>query len=393
MANNPYTNSPYTSGSYFGQKPNTSFFGPTDLNTPPQQQQPPLSSVQQPNTSFSLPNVQQPQSGGGGISAVGNYLASPGGTAVTNLVGGALQSYQNQQNLEADRNLSAADKAAMLRQQQFNADRDDQRARATGVLNADPLGADQGYAQKQALMQAILPNLRNFRSAPGDAAVAGAMGAPRGGTMNALGPNGLDPEMVNRLFGPDATASAIAQRHQEINSLDPNAAQPNFQSMFGNTPGAQQAQQQVASWAQQLQQKTGAEKQAFEAQMNDYINRMVQAEGNDSSGFWHKFAKVAAIVGAAAATYFTAGAASPLLGAAIGAGAGAAGAWGNGASGMGILTGAALGGATSMIPGVGNAAGSAASTAAQTGVKAAAQGIAKNVVTNPAPLMSAILNR
>jgi hypothetical protein len=382
--NNPYTNNRYQN--VFGAaQPIGSNYGnlfPANSNAPA-----PSGGSFDPNAGMLSSDVAAPAARGQNtMGSINNFIGSPTGQAAVGAVGAGLQAYQESKNNDQNRQMNGAQFAANLRQNQFNADRSDQMNRATGVLNADPLGADQHYAQHNALLSAILPNLRNFHSQPGDPGVAAAMGGPRGGFMNALGPNGLDPKMIAQKFGPEATAASIAQRHQEINSLDPNAAQPNFQALFGDTPDAAKNQQLVSGWAQQLQQKTGAEKAAYEQQMQHYIDQMVQQEQSQGgSGFWHKFAKVAAVVGAAAATYFTAGAASPLLGAAIGMGAGAAGAWGNGASGAGILTGAALGGVTGGIGG--GAGGAVASTAGS-----AAKNIALNTATNPA-LYSAILNR
>lgn len=270
------------------------------------------------------------------------FLQTPGGSSVTNLAGNALsalgQYQQNQQQLQ----LSGTTNAANLTQNQYNADQANQLAKSEGVLAADPLGADQAYAQKNALANAILPGLRNAKSTPGDPSVASAMGTRTGGAA-ILPDGGLDPTMINSLFGPAATSAAVTQRAQEINSLDPNAAQPNQTQLFGaaGAPG----QQQVAQWASQLQNASSAQRSAFDSKMQGYINTMVQQE-SDTGGFWHTFAKIAGVVGAAAATIMTAGGASPLLAGVIGAGAGAASSFGNGGN---PLTGAIMGGGTAAL--------------------------------------------
>ncbi|MGC4083683.1 MAG: hypothetical protein QM736_16635 [Vicinamibacterales bacterium] len=84
---------------------------------------------------------------------------------------------------------------------------------ANGVLNADPLGADQRYAQRNALLSAILPNLTNMRSTPPDPGVAAAM---RSSTMNALTPN-----------APPMNGSVQQQKPPT------NAALPDTGSMYG----------------------------------------------------------------------------------------------------------------------------------------------------------------
>lgn len=286
---------------------------------------------------------QQPQSG---VQKALSFLSTPGGGALTNLVGSGLQAYGQYQQQQQQLKQSAAQFAANSTQNQFNADRQDQLARAAGVLNADPLGADQKLAQHNALLSAILPNLKNTNSGFGS--------ANRGGIMAALPQNGFDPAMVNQNFGPGATAAAIAQRHQEINSLDPNAATPNLQSLFGNDPAVQKYQPMINQWAQELQQKQGADKAAFEQKLQGYINQMAldeQKQGDSGGGFWSKFAKIASVVGAGVATVMTAGGASPLLAGAIAAGSGAVGGAANGGGASGALQGAILGGATNYLGG------------------------------------------
>lgn len=269
------------------------------------------------------------------------FLGTPGGQAVTGFAGAGLSALGNAQEANANRQQNATQYAATSAQNQFNADRADANAKATGVLNADPLGADQKYAQRNALASAILPQLRNARSTPGDAGVAGAMGSRTGGLSNILPQGGLDPAMVKSMFGTDATASAIAQRHNEINSLDPNAAQPDMAVLFG--PAGAPYQAQMKDWASKLQNASAQTRAAYDAQMKGYIDHMVSQE-SESGGFWHTFAKIAGVVGAAAATIMTAGGASPLLVGAVGAGAGASSAFGNNSN---PLMGAIMGGATS----------------------------------------------
>lgn len=284
------------------------------------------------------------------------YLGTPGGQAATNLVGSGLSAYgqyqQNQQNLQQN----ASQFAATSAQNQFNADRTDANAKATGVLNADPLGADNKFAQRNALANAILPNLRNAHSSPGDGAIGAAMGSRTGGIMSALPQGGLDPAMVKSMFGPDATMGAITQRHQEINSLDPNAAQPNLQAMFGDEAKPYQAQ--MSDWASKLQNATAEQRSAYETQMKGYVDHMLQQEqaSGSSDGFWHKFAKIAGIAGMVTATILTAGAAAPLTMpamaamAGLGAISGAASSWGSGGS---PLMGAITGGASAAVPAIG----------------------------------------
>lgn len=311
---------------------------------------------------------------------INSFLASPTGQAATGMVGAGLSAYGQSQQADANRKQSAAQTAAQLIQNQYQNDQSNQISRANGVLNNDPLGANQKFAQKNALLNAILPNLRNVRSQPGDTGVAAAMGGSRGGIMDALGPNGLDPAMIQSMFGPTTTMGSIAQHQKELSTLDPNAPVQDMSSMFGSAGADQTAQLQ--QFAQTLQSKQGADKAAYEQHLQQYIDQMAQKEQGD--GFWHKFAKVAGIVGAGVATVMTAGGASPLLAAAVAAGSGAASGWGGGGGVKGALLGAAVGGATAGL------GGGAASGATQAGLTAG--NVAKTTLTNPA-LYSAILGR
>jgi hypothetical protein len=271
-----------------------------------------------------------------------DYLSTPGGAALTNFAGGALKSYGDYQQGQQQQKQSANQFAATTKQNQFNADRQAGITQAEGVLNADPLGASQGFAQKNALAAAILPNIRNFHSQPGDAGVAGAMGGPRGGAMNAFGPNGLDPKMIDSMFGPDATMASLGQRQKELSSLSPSAPVMDLKPMYGEAAAPQMAQ--LKQFATELQGADATKRAALEGQLNSYIQAMLQQEQQQGggSGFWHKFAQIAGIVGAGAAAIMTAGGASPLLAGALAAGSGAASSFGSGGNPlMGAIGGAA----------------------------------------------------
>lgn len=283
-----------------------------------------LSGHALPFTGAQIPGTA-PSGAGNHLQSVLDFLGSPGGQAATNFAGAGLSALGASQQAGAQRKQDATQFAASTRQNQFNADRNDQLTRAAGVLNADPLGAEQKYAQRNALMAAILPQARNARSTPGDPRVAAAMGQRTGGMSNLLPEGGLNTEMINSMFGPQATMAAIMKRQQELSSLDPHAAQSNLGTMYGDEAAAP-FQAQIQGWAQQLQQKQGAEKAAFEAE----LNKLIQQQAQSGSGFWKNLAKIAGVVGAGAAVLMTAGGASPLLVGAVGAASGASSALGNG---------------------------------------------------------------
>lgn len=290
------------------------------------------------------PITQQPiNPATSGKSGILDYLSTPGGAALINAAGGGLAAYGQYQQNQGNQKQQALQFAATSLQQQRQQDQNNQMTRAAGAIQADPLGADQKFAQHNALLDAILPGMRNQQSHPGDPAISQAMGTRTGGVNSVIPQAGFDPNMVKSMFGPESTMNSIVQRHQDISNLDPTSAQPNLSSMYGNDPTAAAAQTQMKDWASKLQTAQGAEKQQYESQMQNYVNQMIQQEGNDGSGFWHKFAKIAGYVGLATAVVLTAGAATPLAAAgfaALGAASGAAQSWGSGGSPLqGAITG------------------------------------------------------
>lgn len=279
------------------------------------------------------------------LSSVLNFLGSKAGQTTAGLAGSGLSAYGQYQQNKSNQQNSNAQFLASLAQGDYNAQNQLNLNRAAAAASADPLGADQAFAQKNALRAAILPGLRNPKSAPGDAQVAAAMGNRTG--IQAVPEGGFDPMMVNSMFGPQATASSIAQRHNEINNIDPNAptGASTLSSLYGSQ--ADPAVAQVQQWASAAQNADAQTKAAYEAKINTLAQKML-AQEQDTGGFWHKFAKIAGIVGGVAATALTGGAASPLLGVALGAGSGALGAWGSGSS---PLAGAIMGGGMSALGG------------------------------------------
>lgn len=266
-----------------------------------------------------------------------SWMGSDGGRAITNAVGAGLQVYGNGQQNKQNAQQQAQQFAANSRQQDYWSQQAQNTSRASSVLAADPLGADQKYAQRNALLSAILPNMRNFRSQPGDPGIAAAMGGDRGGVMNALPAGGLDPNMINAMFGAQSTMGAITQRHQNLTNLDPRAATPDLTSMYGEQAGP--AMQQLQQYAQQAQSADASQRAAYEQQMNQLIQQ--QAQQDKPGGFWHKLAKVAGTVGAIAALAIPG--IGPLAAAGIGAASGAAASWGSGSNPLmgGVIGGAA----------------------------------------------------
>lgn len=268
-----------------------------------------------------------------------DFLGSKGGQTIASAAGSGLSAYGQSQNAQANRQQQGAQNAATLAQQDFNNRNNVGVTRASGVLNADPLGADQQYAQTNALRAAILPQLRNANWTSGDPAVAAAQGSYRG--IKVLPDGGLDPMMVNQMYGPQSTMSAITQHHQELNNLDPNApTAQGLDSMYGDQQAAPYIAQ-MKDWAAKAQTSDANERAAYEAKINALTQHMLGEEQKSGKpGFWHKFAKIAGTIGGVAAMFIPG--LQPVGMALIGAGTGAATAWGSGSS---PLAGAVMGGA------------------------------------------------
>lgn len=298
-----------------------------------------------------------------------DMVGSKGGQTIVSGVGGALSAYGQGKQADADRAATAAQFKANMAQRQLESSQADQRFRSGAALDASPLGAEQHFAQKQALAKALLGGARNIKYTPGDSAVAGAMGTMTGGMR--LPEGGLDPAMIERMFGDATTQASIAQRSKAIGQVNPHAPVLDTAPMFGTSAdGSENAF---------LTDMKSGNQQSLNQQMNESAEHRAlvqQAMAEDAqtgkpggSSIWKKIAKIGLALAPVVAAPFTGGAS--LL--AIGAGAGAA----SGALSGGVK-GALLGGAMGAIPG---------GSAAKAGSSAAAQ-----MAKNPA-LYTALLKR
>jgi hypothetical protein len=156
-----------------------------------------------------------------------DFLKSKAAGTVLNAAGrglsayGASQQQQQQRDFKFNRTMAETVAAAHLDNQTNNI------IENANTLRADPLGASQRFAQRNALMSAILPNIRPFTSTPGDPGIA-AMVIPRRTTVG-----NIDPMIPTQLYGPQATMGSIAQRDMARGALTPNAAPTDMTSMFG----------------------------------------------------------------------------------------------------------------------------------------------------------------
>jgi hypothetical protein len=174
--------------------------------------------------------------GKGALDKVLDIVGSKGGQTLIGAAGAGLEAYGANKRAEADRAQNAAQFRANLGQRQAEFDREDQFSRAKTAADMNPLGANQGFAQKNALLAAILPGLRNFSATPGDPRVASAMGKTSGGFQ--LPEGGLDPAMIQRLFGDAATQASIAERAKSIGQVNPNAPAPPIHDLYGRADEA-----------------------------------------------------------------------------------------------------------------------------------------------------------
>ncbi len=260
-------------------------------------------------------------------NGVTNFLNSPGGAAVINAVGGAATAYGNNKQSEAQQQQNASQFAASQLANQSTQDRQNAQAAAT------PLGESQNFVAKNALLNAILPNFRNANSGVG----------LRPGAGSFLPDGGLNPQMVNSLYGATPTLESLAQRGKQLASINPQAPQENFANLggFGDQKAAP-FMQSVSNFQGDVAGKQDAQRDEITKYVQQGMEQENQTSSNPSDGFWHKFAKWAGIAGAGVATAMTGGAAAPLLIAAIGAGSAAANAWGSGSGAAGAATAAGL---------------------------------------------------
>lgn len=305
---------------------------------------------QRPTPTFNFQTAPQAPAGGSWLSKLGTFANTPAGQAGIGALGGLLAA--RDQNAQSDKQLASVEamnaqrlQADMLAQQQ-----NDQRQRQAAVVDANPLGAMQNFAARQALMGGIAGMAGGPGFMPSDPAVAAAM--PSGGGMR------LPPEVVASLqkaYGPEATAASIGQRQMDLTRLDPGMGDAGVLGSLGLGDTSSLAEH-LATFKQQQQDQVAADQQKrdalFRALDNNPTGQTAQPDAQKGSPWWKKALKVAAVAAPIVAAPFTAGGSLAALG--IGAGSGAASGLLNG----GGLKGAVLGAATGAMGG--GAAGGAA---------------------------------
>lgn len=280
-------------------------------------------------------------------SSGGSFWQTPAGLALLQgglgLTGGTLQGIGQAQMAEANRNLSQTELLQQLLQQAYNQQASQGIQRAGQGLSASQMNpAAQAQGLSNALVRGdILKNLRpSSVQAPGF--LQGFVPQLSGGAMSAIPQGGFGPEITGALSPTGVLASATAFNKQQANA-NPNTPTMDLGPAFGAAGTAATADIDKYRLGQ-LSQLNNTNNAQLSGLQNALAQAQQQDQGDDGSGFWHKFAKIAGIAGAGLATALTAGGASPLLAAAIGAGSGAASGWGSGGGVGGALGGAAMGG-------------------------------------------------
>jgi hypothetical protein len=296
------------------------------------------------------------------LDGVLDILGSKAGQTAVTAAGAGLQAYGASKSADAARAQDAHQFAATMAQRQAEADQTDSRSRQIAAADAMPLGADQEFAQRNAIQKAILGSARNYSVTPGDPRVAAAMGHSSGGMQLPAG--GLDPAMLESLFGDAATQASMAQRAKAVGHIDPNAPVLDTAPMFGTgengteNPFITDVRQSNATEMQRQLDDSARQRAIIQRAIDEDVNGEKQAQQKHGN----IFGKVLKGVGTVASFI-------PGVGQVVAPIANFAGGMVNGDG----LKSAAINAAISAIPG-----GGGAKSIAQGGIKAGIKAAAKN---------------
>lgn len=198
------------------------------------------------------------------------FLSSPGGAAVIQGLGGAASAYGAAQQNNAQMAQNASQFQANTTGQQSRDDR-------TNAVNAlTPLGENQQFANHNAILNAILPNMRNFNS-PQSGNASG-----RGGML----PNGgLDAAMINGHFGDAATLESIAQHDKQLAAINPSAPQQNYANMGFSQDMANPFLKNVQGYQGQQINKQGDQRNLIQRALDNDLTGEKQKQ-HDANTFW-----------------------------------------------------------------------------------------------------------
>lgn len=299
------------------------------------------------------------------LQTVGDFIDSPTGKLATSAVGTFLDARDQKGNRDAQLTSDAADRASREKIAQMGqlgglqtAEMGDARSRAAGVLDANPLGAEQQYSAREAFLRNAAGLFGNTSITPSDPAVAATMPKMAGGFQ-------ITPDFIQAMqqaHSQDSVNGALAQRRMDTARLDPGRG-------MATSIGDPALDSRVSDFAAQQQSQAEMEsKMRRDAILRALDNNPTaqpiapEPEKKKGSSIWKKIGKVAAIAAPIVAAPFTGGASL----AAIGALSGAASSAMNGGGVKGALMGGAMGAFTGGMGGAGN-------SAAQIGAKAALQ--------------------
>ena len=133
-----------------------------------------------------------------------------------------------------------------------------------------PLGAEQTFLQRQRLMQTMLPEMANFRSAgPTDPGVRGAY------TPNTNMLKGLNNPKLLEAYGDQATATSLADRRKLMAQINPEYQFSSLEN-FGLDPSFNQG-------VEESRMTAGANLKAYEAAQTSLANQQTQLANQQMS--------------------------------------------------------------------------------------------------------------
>ena len=144
------------------------------------------------------------------------------------VAGAGITAYAGMKQNSSNQRQSASEFAATMAQRQRESSSGQRLSAATSAAAAAPLGANENYTARNAMLSSILPGLRNVSISSADPAVRAATPTITGGLRL---PEGGIPASAFAALGPRATASAIANRQKHITNIDPTAPGIDLASM------------------------------------------------------------------------------------------------------------------------------------------------------------------
>lgn len=234
-----------------------------------------------------IPDVKPTSTAGPGGFDIMKFLESPAGAAAIQAAGGAASAYGASQQAGAQLAQNASQFAANTITGQGQQDRQNAAAALT------PLGESQQFAGHNAILNSILPNMRNFNSPEsGNAHGRGGM----------LPDGGLDPAMINAHYGNAATLESLAQRAKQLSAVNPSAPQENFANLGYSQEQADPFMKNVAGYQGQQIGKQNDQRALIQRALDNDLTGEKQAY-KDEHSFWGQTKKVLGMALPAAAGF------------------------------------------------------------------------------------------